>query len=208
LDSEASANSAREQNAVFQRRIEGEPLAAIYVADVNGTRLLGMTRQLVGIGWTGAAPFQYCGSISYSPRPFGEGLLLNSLHGLGNAFADAFQLRGLFGIDLILSGDELFVLEINPRYTASVEVVERATDTSANCHGKAILFAKRNVVVSSKFAAWALELAGDRLADVPAAGTTIAKGRPVVTLFAAGKNPQSTSAALQKWLAEVENRLD
>ena len=43
----------------------------------------------------------------------------------------AFGLVGLFGVDLILRDGEPWPVEVNPRYTASVEVLELALGTSA-----------------------------------------------------------------------------
>ena len=149
---------------------------------------------------------------------------MDKLNTLGSVLAKSFQLRGLFGVDLVLSDNDLYVFEVNPRYTASVEVLERATSIHAlggwsqvpahleeACHAKAILFAKRDVVVSPQFSAWALQHADDdadnRLADVPAPEMNISQGRPVITVFAQGDAPETAGTSLQEWLAEVEARL-
>jgi len=44
----------------------------------------------------------------------------------GNKIAAEFDLRGLFGIDFLLEGDVAWPTEVNPRYTASVEIYEGA----------------------------------------------------------------------------------
>src|SRR5690606_21045188 len=52
------------------------------------------------------------------------------LQALGDLLAAEFQLIGAFGVDFILDADEetVWPVEINPRYTASMEVLERAHD--------------------------------------------------------------------------------
>jgi predicted ATP-grasp superfamily ATP-dependent carboligase len=45
---------------------------------------------------------------------------------MGRALAAGFGLAGLFGVDLILRDGVPWPLEVNPRYTASVEVLEMA----------------------------------------------------------------------------------
>jgi predicted ATP-grasp superfamily ATP-dependent carboligase len=50
---------------------------------------------------------------------------------LGNALAKDFALRGLFGVDCVLCDGIPYPVEVNPRYTASVEVLELATGQSA-----------------------------------------------------------------------------
>ena len=48
----------------------------------------------------------------------------------GQVLASAFALVGLFGVDYILHDDEPWPVEVNPRYTASVEVLELALGRS------------------------------------------------------------------------------
>jgi uncharacterized protein len=112
----------------FQQFIDGEACSAVYVGDVTTARLLGVTWQLVGETWLHAAPFHYCGSIG--PMPLADRLRQAFEH-LGNALAAACGLRGLFGVDCVLRDGIPWLIEVNPRYTASVEVLERATGLSA-----------------------------------------------------------------------------
>ena len=82
-----------------------------------------------------------------------------------------FELRGVCGIDFIARGDVPYAIEVNPRPTASMELVERATGisiwlahvggstgaippsllaatgASMLVHGKAVLYARRPVVL-------------------------------------------------------------
>ena len=43
---------------------------------------------------------------------------------MGAALADVFDLCGLFGVDGVVRGNRFWPVEINPRYTASMEVLE------------------------------------------------------------------------------------
>ena len=57
---------------------------------------------------------------------------LNAIRQAGRVVASELGLLGLFGIDLVIREDGVPVfLEINPRYTASVECIERAHGISA-----------------------------------------------------------------------------
>ena len=51
---------------------------------------------------------------------------------LGTVLAQAFRLVGLFGVDGVLDAERFWPVEVNPRYTASVEVLEGATGLPAN----------------------------------------------------------------------------
>jgi predicted ATP-grasp superfamily ATP-dependent carboligase len=105
----------------FQERVPGPPFSAVFIADRRGTRLVGATRQLIG---RAGAPFAYTGSVG--PWPLDD-VVGDRLRALGEAIAEAFRLIGLFGVDLVLRDDHPWPVEVNPRYTASVEVLERAT---------------------------------------------------------------------------------
>jgi predicted ATP-grasp superfamily ATP-dependent carboligase len=120
----------------FQRRSGGVTNAAIYVAFEGSATLLGVTQQLNGdaatffLTWAiSKNPFQYQGSIGPWPVSTEEHATLVKL---GNVLATEFELVGLFGVDYIRHVDNsLWVLEVNPRYTASVEIVERFSGVDA-----------------------------------------------------------------------------
>jgi predicted ATP-grasp superfamily ATP-dependent carboligase len=113
----------------FQEFLPGEPCAALYVGDGKRARFLGLTRQIVGEPWLHAGPFRYCGSIG----PLDPAVVRRpNLTRLGNVLAGGCRLRGLFGVDGVLSAEGTFsTVEVNPRYTASVEVLEHALDLKA-----------------------------------------------------------------------------
>jgi predicted ATP-grasp superfamily ATP-dependent carboligase len=229
---------------VYQRRIEGTLCAAAFVAAAGKAELLGVTRQLVGERWLGAHGFQYAGSIG--PWPVAPAVL-DMIRRVGFVVAERFELIGLFGVDIVLDGQQVWVLEVNPRYTASVEVVERATGVQAiaehaaacgglpiakvgaeassppvgvgddpahriaQVHGKAILFAKRNVVISKHFGETALaessRLPWPTLADVSPPGTLIEIGRPILTLFADGTSTDDVEQRLKYRATELERHV-
>jgi predicted ATP-grasp superfamily ATP-dependent carboligase len=53
------------------------------------------------------------------------------LRAVGEALAREFQLVGLFGVDFLLDRGVVRPVEVNPRYPASVEVLEHALGISA-----------------------------------------------------------------------------
>ena len=170
---------------------------------------IGATRQL--IGGTGS-PFAYRGSIG--PWPTNE-LLTDRLKELGNAIAGGFGLAGWFGVDFVLNAGVPWLVEINPRYTASVELYELAWRRSLfdahrrACEGtvsnlyppadlacrppriiaKWILYASQSMVVPA-IVPHENEtedvFAVSSIADVPPPGTCVNPDEPVMTLLAAG----------------------
>lgn len=218
-------------DVVYQKRVPGTSCSAVFIAAEGRAVLLGVVRQLVGEAWLRAREFQYCGAIGPWTALAG---IRDQIEGIGNALAKQFPLIGLFGVDFVVDDDQLWTIEVNPRYTASVEVVERATGLQAlaihadACRegklpllpvatgraffGKAILFAKRDVGVAAKFSVWT-EQATSKSApwplfgDLPSAGTMIAVGRPVITAFATGATADKVAQELANTVAIIEHRL-
>jgi predicted ATP-grasp superfamily ATP-dependent carboligase len=231
LRSDAALTRAIQSHACFQRYVAGTPASAAFVVYENNPLLLGVTRQLLGPGASGAERWRYRGSIGMLPirAPVKQQLAV-----LGKVLAGPLSLRGLVGVDLILNGDRTWVIEINPRYSASVEIVDRARGdsaiaahvaacTNANLwpptleehraddlqHGKGVLYAVDEAVISESFFRWAMERAcvepaACDLADISPVGTRIHAGGPVLTVFASGHNCEQI---LDERLAEVERRL-
>lgn len=242
LNGTPALERAETERAVFQRFIGGVSAAAVLVCSSGGGQLLGVTRQLVGDALSGAKPWHYSGSIG--PLHI-SGDVKSQLIQLADLLSRRFQLRGVVGVDLVIANDRAWLLEINPRYSASVEIVERVTGVSAieehvaacsgsttepvdplksgrpalpavdptkvATHGKAILYAKRAVVVTPDFFDWAIARSSVvtedcQIADIPRAGEGIQAGRPVLTVFAAAA-AKDIDSALADQLRDVESRL-
>ncbi|MCH7987620.1 MAG: ATP-grasp domain-containing protein [Planctomycetes bacterium] len=110
-------------------------MSALFLAMRDKTELIGISRQLIGESWLGASPFGYCGSIG-PIEP--DDNLKRTVQRIGNVLATECRLRGLFGVDLVFDGERIWPVEINPRYTASVELFELAGEISLlDCHARA-----------------------------------------------------------------------
>jgi uncharacterized protein len=122
-----TANPRREPY-YFQRRAFGQPHSALYLATSAQTVLIGVARQLIGEPRLGAGPFAYCGSIG--PVVLAEPQTRQPVR-WGEILGSEFRLRGLFGVDFLLDENgDAWLTEVNPRYTASVEVFESALDVA------------------------------------------------------------------------------
>jgi predicted ATP-grasp superfamily ATP-dependent carboligase len=220
----AKDRAAEKPSAYCQEFIEGQSATLLFLGCRGQARLLGMTRQLVGVPWLHAAPFGYCGSIG----PADPGLVARpELGELGNLLASECFLEGLFGVDGILRDGTFWPVEINPRYTASVEVLEYAVGLAAlawHAHvfmqgqlppspppsappdrsiGKAILFARDDLhfpadgpwMAGLRSPAPVLEMPA--FADLPAGGERIEAGRPILTFFVRADSPSACEDALR-----------
>jgi predicted ATP-grasp superfamily ATP-dependent carboligase len=187
------------RGAYLQPRVAGQPGSIVVAASAAGTVQLGVSTQIAGDPAFGAAGFRYCGSILDGRA----GRLADRASALATAVTEEFGLVGVNGIDFIAQGDEPVAIEVNPRWSASMELVERESGVSvfgihaAACaaghlppspvaagsvHGKAIVFARRTVTLGDT-SQWLDDRA---LADVPHPGQRIVAGRPVCTVFATG----------------------
>jgi predicted ATP-grasp superfamily ATP-dependent carboligase len=220
----------------YQRRIDGPSLAALFVAARDGentessTTLVGVTRQWIG---RRGAPYAYAGSLG--PWPIAPGVRPRIV-ALGRTLAAAFHLAGLFGVDLILSDGAPWTLEVNPRYTASVEVLELAlrrplvAEHALACNpeldaaqfpaadpcpppravGKLIVFAPsrcRFPDVADCDPTAGGPFRVPRLADLPDPGTCFEAGMPVLTLFAHGPSVGACQWKLRHRHRRWEQRL-
>ncbi|MBO0700178.1 MAG: ATP-grasp domain-containing protein, partial [Zavarzinella sp.] len=150
----------------YQQFVPGRPMSAVYVRARGETRLVGVTEQLIGEDWLYAPPFRYAGNVGPVEVPVG---FRDELVRIGRVLGDACGLLGIFGVDFVEDDGRPWVVEVNPRYPASVEVLERATVVAALGHhrsafdpeaptgagpvvgcpvaGKAILYSPRRVVM-------------------------------------------------------------
>ena len=107
---------------------------------------------------------------------------------LGRTIAEAFGLRGPFGVDVIDAADgRSFLLEVNPRFTAGMGLLERVTDqsvftspTPADLTGVArrVVFAPQVLSVPP--------LTGPDIADIPAVTdrpAIVPAGQPLCTVY-------------------------
>jgi predicted ATP-grasp superfamily ATP-dependent carboligase len=124
---DAQRQQAPHARHYFQKRIAGMPCAAIFLAGGGKSQLLGATEQLLAAP-TPNAEFRYIGSVG--PLRFSVAAA-NRLRHVGEVLTKRFDLVGLFGVDFIDDGRDIWPLEINPRYTASVEILERGLGFSA-----------------------------------------------------------------------------
>jgi len=205
----------------LQERIAGIPGSIVFAADGRRAVTLGLTRQLVGDARLGTHGFRYCGSLlGHHGGLFqrAEGLL-ETARSLATALTAEFGLIGLNGIDFVVRDGIPCPIEVNPRYSASMELIERAQGLpmfeahvracrgilatppapTAEVQGKAIVFARRDVSLGDT-RPW---LDHGFLADVPHPGERIRRGHPICTVFAKAGDAQSCQRLLMRRAGSV-----
>lgn len=216
----------------FQRLVPGKPASAIFLGDGSSATFLGATEQLIG---SAESPFEYLGNLG--PLQFSEAQS-RQVTRMGTALTERAKLVGLFGLDLILDDQRVWLIEINPRYTASVELLEwsqgrsflalhraifdraHATNTPswkplAGILGKAILRASEDCTFPVRLSERRLANAARRfptIADVPDPRAKIRRGEPIMTVYARGKTARECRERLQgrieRWTRRVTGSSD
>jgi len=117
----------------LQERVSGQIVSGLYFGSGPSARLLGMSEQLCRGSEAGEFSYVYSGSLGPLSADDMPASTFQQAQKVGSAFvkainADGLSIRGLFGIDFILDSKngDLWTLEVNPRYTASTELYERA----------------------------------------------------------------------------------
>ena len=204
----------------MQEFVQGTSGSVAFVSAGGRAVPLGVSRQLIGERAFGAAGFRYCGSIlaAAGDRQFAcDSALVSAASALALAVAEEFGVVGVNGIDFVAKDGVPHAVEVNPRWSASMELVERAYGVSmfgahatacrdgalptfdlerarrgAGAVGKAVVFARQDVAVGDT-GAW---LADSSVRDVPHPDERIATGRPICTVFAAGRDAVACHEAL------------
>jgi predicted ATP-grasp superfamily ATP-dependent carboligase len=194
----------------------------------NGQRaaVLGVNEQVVGP--CRGRPHVFQGVIGPVTLP---GRLGTALQGLADRLVQAFGLQGLCGIDFLRQGDELLVLEVNPRPPASLQLYGldgglMAAHLEACLHGRLpvgdVLLGLQGPqsprALGHVLARQALEVTARRLDrlcawpgvhDVPDRPLQLAAGDPLCTLSLQGAEPQALreqlARATEHLLSDLEN---
>jgi uncharacterized protein len=186
----------------FQRRISGQPVSLLFLAHEGNVHVAGFQRQLVSP--CGDLPYRYAGLVGpVVLAPAMQDALIQAAERLTRHYG----LRGLNSLDAIVSEDGLFVLEVNPRLSASLALYENQVQWLqahvATCQGVSavnipaaavvgmgqvtanlVCYSPIDVEVSAGFAwpPWVV--------DRPPAGTSIGQQMPLCTIVASAQNDQ------------------
>ena len=196
------------RTAYLQEFIEGIPGSVVFATARGHTVPLGVSRQLAGDPAFGARGYRYCGSLlaaADDPQFPGGRALVDRACALARRVGGEFGLAGVNGVDFIARDCSPYPIEVNPRWSASMELVETLFGLSVfgvhadacgrgelpsfdfgeasrrvGAIGKAVVFARHAVVVGDT-SAW---LGDATVRDVPRPGERIDAGQPVCTVIA------------------------
>jgi predicted ATP-grasp superfamily ATP-dependent carboligase len=220
------------RGSYLQERISGVAGSIVFAADGRRAAPLGLSRILAGETAFGADGFRYSGNILGSagdPQFPADERLLERATLLAQSVTRAFGLMGVNGVDFIARHGMPYAIEVNPRYTAAMELVERAYGLSVfDVHvracrgelpafdlaaarrrapgavGKAIVYARRPTALDDT-RPW---LANPDVRDISPPGTTFAPREPICTIFAREGESSSCFAALARRAVQLYRELE
>jgi predicted ATP-grasp superfamily ATP-dependent carboligase len=198
---------------IVQRRVRGLSCSAVAIADGRRAAVLGLTEQLHR-----RPGFQWTGNVAPPRLPEGERFELDDrLRAVCDEVAARFGVRGAFGVDAIWDGHHAWVLEVNPRPPAGLELfgpgsfaahVRGARSLGLPAVGappatscakvKLVLFADRDLRAPDP-GWWPTGL----VRDIPHGGETIKRGAPVCTLVSATAGAPELAARGSRLLAAL-----
>lgn len=192
-----AAGRSTDADVYYQKREAGQPLGVSFLADGGDARLLSVN----GL-WTAAPNRDDCylfGGMA-GPVILAEDLQ-RRLEETVRTLVRRFTLAGLNSLDLLLDGDRLLVLEINPRPGVSVDLYRQTGQYGilarhlAACRGVLpdleqdppvagvqVVYARKDITVAAQ-EAWP-----DWLADRPAPGVRVSDGEPLCSVVSAGRD--------------------
>jgi predicted ATP-grasp superfamily ATP-dependent carboligase len=217
----ASDGAPRAPATIYWQRLQaGVPMSVLFLADGAQARVVALNRLIVQP--LGPLPFVYHGGIG----PIRNEALLRRLEQALELLVPALGLRGLASLDFLAQGDRAWLLEVNPRPSATMVLHEQAwagglmrAHVSAvqgrlpeehathppGLRGCLTVFADQACRVGLALAA---ELSqSQHCHDIPVPGAAFAVGEPVCSVSATAASADALLAELDARAAQVRSRL-
>lgn len=218
----SALETVAQDDEYYQELKQGLTVGVVFLADGTQCQLLGCHQQVTGLHSDPIQSYQFCGALAPFTLPDD---IVNVIADIGKLLTREASLCGLFGCDFIVSDATPYLLEVNPRYTAAMELWETLlhrsliADHITACQShllppdlyrinstaclKLILYAPERTVVSPNLSHCLDHVKGARLADLPTPGTRIALHEPVCTLLISGHDFSYFSDALNRSLTAI-----
>jgi uncharacterized protein len=204
----ADACTAARGSIYYQRKVSGTPISACFLADGERAFILGFSAQ-----WPSPAPHQpyrYGGAVRPAPLP---PRTADQVTEAVERIAAVTSLVGLNSADFLVDGERFWLLEINPRPGATLDIFETGemslfAQHVAACSGRLVTASARardakakavstvyaeEDIVSCSVSGWP-----PWAADLPVDGSMIKVGEPVCTVYACDFTAAGARALAEK----------
>lgn len=183
----------------YQQMLEGIPVSLLFAADGHRVREIGYNQQWLAP--TASMPYRYGGAVSHAVLPQA---VKRALLEAAQKLTSAVGLRGINSIDALMQGEAVYILELNPRLTATFDLytahqaqlfdlhVQAATgkipdgtlvNEDACAHYIVYAHTKKHIPSSFSWPDW--------VADIPVDDARIETSMPICTVKAAGDTAEA-----------------
>ncbi|HUU74720.1 MAG TPA: ATP-grasp domain-containing protein [Methanoregulaceae archaeon] len=191
---------------ISQALVKGLPSSVCCLADGARARAIAVNEQF--LRGNGETAFGFSGSVTPSDSPANAAMIRYA-----ETIAAASGCKGTVGVDFMADSNEVWAIEINPRFQATLDTVEMSTGRNLfschldACHGKLpphippplhyaarrILFAERDMTVRADLCAL-----HPLVADIPWPNTEMEEGQAVISVYGWGASKDAALAMLDK----------
>lgn len=197
---------------IRQMPVEGIPCSVSCIADGTRACALSLNRQF-NRGGEGERRFGFAGAVTPFLPEVREQILT-----MAEDIAAKTGCIGSLGIDFMLTDDGIRAIEVNPRFQATLDIVEMSTGVNIfelHCNAargilpaarpvptmtalRSIIFADHDCVVADD-----LKSLHPEIADIPWVGTEIEEGSAVLSVYGRGADEDEALASLDKTISKV-----
>jgi hypothetical protein len=183
-------------NFILEEYIRGIDASASVLSTGKRALTLAINEQLIGMKNLGPMRrFSFCGSVTPLRTRYAR-----EVERISNSIAGDLGLIGTNGIDLIIGKNGPTVIEINPRFQATLDTIEGAVGINLvdahirSCQGELVFrapykrFACRMIYFAEQSFRVPKTCAGANYMDVPKKGIYIERAKPVISAIAHGKS--------------------
>ncbi len=201
-----------ESEFILQEFVSGENVSTSVLSTGTQSQAILSSKQLYADKNPVLTDFIYGGNIA--PYP-GEDSVFKKV---GQEVVDELNLTGSNGVDMVISKDDIYVIEVNPRLHGTFECAEAVLGINMMeahiraCEGellsipspkkyaiKKILFAKKRSLVGN--------LRYEGVFDLPLEKAIIEPGQPIVTLIFSSENLFTCLEKIDRTASHVESKL-
>jgi predicted ATP-grasp superfamily ATP-dependent carboligase len=210
---EETSENTNFNGLMLQEFIEGQNVSASVLSTQNEAKTILTSRQILGEGGLGQPDeFAYCGNlVPYTNDPEIKKTAEDAIIEL--------SLVGSNGVDMIHTGEDIYVIEVNPRFQGTFECAENVLGINMvdahikACNGtlietrdpdkfavKMVIFAKRRSIAG--------DLNFEGVYDIPERNVIIEKDEPAATVVASDKKLENAIYKAEQLVEKVYKALE
>ncbi|NVM02656.1 MAG: ATP-grasp domain-containing protein [Candidatus Helarchaeota archaeon] len=204
----------KNEQIYIQEFIEGQDVSSMVLSTGKESKILSINEQLIGLKEANSpSSFTYCGNVI--PLDTTEEATQN-INESSTKLAQLFELQGINGIDFVLKNGTPYLMEINPRFPGTFELVENIIETNllklhfdaclGNLPSKNLSYHKYGAkIVAFSAGNYTLPDLADLkdIYDIPFPGTVANKGSPICTVQIFGKNKKEVMEKALKIINDI-----